>query len=362
MILPEPRRDKIHQRGKAFLSTIVFAALCYVCLLGISLSLEKPSRQIFREVDLASFAPPAIEPAIDDSKPEESGSPETEEIESEPVLQEASEQSLDQLDLSQIFPTELTVELAPEAAADAARNSAADGSNSTDQIEVQSGGLQGLGSLDALDNLGGAPVPTSRGRPTRKPQSGNSGSIKIADGSSAVSPADNPVAAGGNTAVVGENNRRAATAQEADFDVQRLSLDSFGNDYKSLEILDLIAWMKAHPGEMPVGIEKLVHHRDEFLSSVTSFSLGGAHYELYLMCKPRLQELHIVIVEAEEATYLVDRSFQKLSTYLREGQVRRVDERGIIAVRSQRSEASNTRSTEFYSLFLSWWEIAKQEG
>ena len=46
----------------------------------------------------------------------------------------------------------------------------------------------------------------------------------------------------------------------------------------------------------------------------------------------------------------------------REGQVRRTDEQGIVAVRSQRNAASNDRSTEFYALFLSWWEKAKQDG
>ena len=159
--------------------------------------------------------------------------------------------------------------------------------------------------------------------------------------------------------MVGENTRRAATAAEADFNVERLSLDSFGNDYKNLEVQELIDWMKANPGELPVGVRKLVRHRDQFLTSATSFALDGTTYDLFLMCKEGLYEIHIVLVENNEATYLIDRSFQKLSTYLREGQVARSSGDVITAVNSRRTAASDERSKEFYSLFLSWWEIAK---
>ncbi|MFK7848510.1 MAG: hypothetical protein AB8G77_24690 [Rhodothermales bacterium] len=360
MILPEPRKDAVHQRGKAFLSTIVFAAVCYGCLLFASISVEKPSRRIFREVDLASFAPPAATPEIPTTT-EDTNTPDTETVETEPVVQEASAQSLDQLDLAQLFPDELTVDVDPLEPVENTRNAQADANNAGEQIEVKSGGLQGLGSLDALDDLGGAPVPASRGRTARQSGQGNAGGISIADGSNSVSPTQN-TNTGGTTAVVGGNTSRAATAAEADFNVERLSLDSFGNDYQNLEVQELIAWMKANPGEMPVGVRKLVRHRDAFLTSATSFELDGKRYELFLMCKERLMEVHIVLVDVDEATYLIDRSFQKLSTYLREGRVGRTSAQGITAINSQRSAASDERSNEFYSLFLSWWEIAKNEG
>ena len=119
--------------------------------------------------------------------------------------------------------------------------------------------------------------------------------------------------------------------------------------------------MKANPGELPVGVRKLVRHRDNFLTSATTFELDGRRYELYLMCKEKLYEVHIVLVDVDEATYLIDRSFQKLSTYLREGRVGRSSADIITAINSRRSAASDERSREFYSLFLSWWEIAKQD-
>ncbi len=359
MILPEPRRDAVHQRGKAFLSTIVLVAIGYACLLFASFTVEKPSRKIFREVDLASFAPPVVTPEFT-ATPDDAEVPENETETPEPTVVEASTQSLDQLDLTQLFPDELDVELAPAQATETARNAQRNAENDASQIEVQSGGLQGLGSLDGLDDLG-APVPTSRGRANRQAQSGNNGGgIAISSGSGAVSPGTNTGAAA-STDVVGENTRRAAVAESADFNVDRMSLDAFGTDYENLEVQDLIAWMKANPGDMPVGVRKLVRHRDAFLTSATSFSLDGRRYELFLMCKERLMEVHIVLVDQDEATYLIDRSFQKLSTYLREGRVGRTQAQGITAINSKRSAASDERSKEFYALFLSWWEIAKND-
>ncbi len=134
------------------------------------------------------------------------------------------------------------------------------------------------------------------------------------------------------------------------------------NDYDNLEIQELMAWMRANPGALPVGVRKLVRHRDEFLTSATSFELDNKRYELFLMLKTGLYEVHIVLVDVDQATYLIDRSFQKLSTYLREGRVGRTPEQGITAINSRRTAASDERSKEFYSLFLSWWEIAKNGG
>ena len=79
------------------------------------------------------------------------------------------------------------------------------------------------------------------------------------------------------------------------------------------------------------------------------------------MCKESLNEVHIVLVDEDDATYLVDRSFQKMSTLFREGNVQRSLSEEIVAVNSRRNSASDARSKEFYGLFLSWWEQAKKE-
>ena len=161
--------------------------------------------------------------------------------------------------------------------------------------------------------------------------------------------------------VIGESTGRAEVAASADTEVQRFSLEDFGDDYDNLEIRDLIAWMKQNPGNLPIGVRQLVRHQSSFLTSATSFRVDGKVYQLYLMCKESLNEVHIVLVDVDEATYLVDRSFQKMSTLFREGSVQRSLSDEIIAVNSRRNSASDARSKEFYGLFLSWWEQAKQQ-
>lgn len=357
MILPEPRGDRLHQRGKAFISTCVFAGICYGVLAMGSFNVERPSRTVFREVDLASFAPPAPEivprpvtgPASEAIEPAVTNAPHA-----------ATSQTLDQLDLSQIFPKDLDLSVEPASSNGASRGGQADAGASDQQIEVASGGLQGLGNLDALDNIGGAPVSGARGRANRRAAAGG-GDIALTTGTQGTTSPNAEPAAGG-AEVVGNNVSRAATAAAANPTVKRLSLDAFGSDYENLEVQELIDWMKRNPGELPGGVRQLVRYRPAFLSSVTSFTMDGKPYELYLMCKESLYEVHIVLVDGTESTYLVDRSFQKLSTYLREGQVRRTRDQGIVAVSSQRNAASSNKSQEFYSLFLSWWETAKKSG
>lgn len=357
MILPEPRGDRLHQRGKAFISTCLIAGVCYGVLVMGNFTVERPSRTVFREVDLASFAPPApvvVPRPVTGTEPE----PDT------PVTTTATNaptsQSLDQLDLSQIFPKDIDLSVTPESNSSANRGGQSDPGASEQQIEVASGGLQGLGDLDALNNLGGAPVSGARGRADRRTANAG-GDITLAQGTRG-NPTPAVAPAAGGAEVVGNNTSRAATAAAANPTVNRLSLDAFGNDYENLEVQELIDWMKRNPGELPGGVRQLVRYRPAFLSSVTSFTIDGKPYELYLMCKESLYEVHIVLVDGTESTYLVDRSFQKLSTYLREGQVRRTRDQGIVAVSSQRNAASGSKSQEFYSLFLSWWDSAKKSG
>ena len=359
MILPEPRRDATSQKGKAFICTILMAVGAYTIMLLGSFSLEKPDRRVYREVDLASFAPPEPDPEF--SRTSSSDAEATEEpADATETAATAEAPTLAQLDLTELFPEDgsLTVET-PNV--ENTRTQSRGTGNSADEIAVQSGGLQGLGDLNALDNLGGAPVPAARGRSGRSP--GNSGGgISLSGGTASGASPDVNTSLGGTGDVVGSNTRRAEGTANAEFTVDRVSLDAFGNDYDRLEVQELINWMKKNPGDLPIGVRQLIRHRPSFLSSVTSFMLDGQYYELYLMCKEKLYEIHIVLVDGNGSTYLVDRSFQKLSTYLSEGQVRRAQAGEITAIRSQRNAASNEASQEFYSLFLSWWEQAKVDS
>ena len=80
-----------------------------------------------------------------------------------------------------------------------------------------------------------------------------------------------------------------------------------------------------------------------------------------IMVKEAIPELHIFLVEADQATYLIDRGFQKQSSYLRRGRVIYKEE-SIQEVDSQMREASSSQTSEFYQVFLSWWDSIDSEG
>ncbi|GIV60209.1 MAG: hypothetical protein KatS3mg043_1298 [Rhodothermaceae bacterium] len=143
------------------------------------------------------------------------------------------------------------------------------------------------------------------------------------------------------------------------FEVGLKDLSEFQGDYQNLDVKLLIEWMKRHPGLLPPGVRQHVGAAPEHLSSVVEFIAGGTRYELYLMVKESLYEVHIVLVKEAETTYLVDRSFQQQSRKLRVGTASRSDGE-IVSIQSRQIEAGDARAKRFYQLFLSWWDEAKK--
>ena len=357
MIIPVSRSDKLSSRGKAAAITLLISAFCYLLLVLAKVPQEETDRSVYREVDLASFLPP--EPPSFEEEVQEEEVEEQEVVEELPLQQPAeSTPSLEQLDLSAFLPDQLEVQ-EPVSAPETPRTDA----NVAEDIglETNDNALAGLGSLDALDQFGADPGLNARGRAANQRGTSGGEGLSIASGSRQLGSGqlDQPI--GGANGVIGESSSRADVAANADTEVPRFSLEDFGDDYESLEIRDLIAWMKQNPGDLPIGVRQLVRHQPAFLTSATAFRIDGKAYQLFLMCKESLNEVHIVLVDVDDATYLVDRSFQKMSTLFREGSVQRSLSEEIIAVNSRRNSASDARSKEFYGLFLSWWEQAKQE-
>ncbi|NIR77761.1 MAG: hypothetical protein GWO00_05035, partial [Gemmatimonadetes bacterium] len=146
-------------------------------------------------------------------------------------------------------------------------------------------------------------------------------------------------ATGESEVVIGEYEAESLTGSEAD----RLG-----------------AWMRGHSAALPVGVRAHVNFEPSFLTSVVPFSSEGREWELFLMFNESLRELHIVLVEGDRSIYMIDRGFQEESRSLREGTVRRVDGE-IMAIDSRSASASGERAREFYNVFLSWWESAKDD-
>lgn len=320
MISPEPRKDRIHQQGIAFISTLVFAILGFVFLSISELEIQKTSREVFRQIDMSSLIPKSLK--------------------------------LSQVEVSDNSMN--SVHLIVQAQEKEAQNDQNESDESEEPSDASSQTNPQPTRTPSSNQGNSSGVSQPRNTPRMQNDPGRSaGNNAVESGPSSVSPPlrNNPPSRVANA----EPTRSPMSAEGG---IPKLPLNSFGRDYKDLDVRQIMDWMKSNPSELPKGIRQLVRFRPTFLSSVATFTMEGKQYELYLMCKESLFEVHVVLVEQNEATYLVDRSFQKLSTYLRKGQVRRTQDNQIIAVRS--NMASNDSSDEFYSLFLSWWDWASQ--
>lgn len=148
---------------------------------------------------------------------------------------------------------------------------------------------------------------------------------------------------------------RTDAGEAAEVVIREFEADGFGESETDL----LATWMRANRAQLPVGVRAHLNFDPSFLTAVVPFVSDGRELELFLMFNESLRELHIVLVEGEESVYLIDRGFQEQSRSLREGTVRRANGE-IVAVDSRSGAASSARAREFYNIFLSWWEVAKQ--
>lgn len=131
--------------------------------------------------------------------------------------------------------------------------------------------------------------------------------------------------------------------------------------FQRTDVALLSDWMTRNPADLPVGVKVHLRQQPTFLTAAMPLVSGDREIELYLMFNPGLRELHIVLVEGDRSVYLIDRGFKEQSRSLREGTVRRLDGE-IVAVDSHAGAASSDRAGEFYSIFLSWWEVAKTDA
>ena len=123
----------------------------------------------------------------------------------------------------------------------------------------------------------------------------------------------------------------------------------------ALDVDDLIRWMMLRPGELPSGIKRHVDWRQDNLTSKAVIEHEGETYELYLMARVPIREIHVVLVKGLQTYYLIDRSFQHEGRKFRTGTVRR-SEALITGVVSEERAAASPEAAHFYNVFLSWWQ------
>jgi hypothetical protein len=351
MITPESRDDASEKRRFATFMTMGVVALAATLVAFVSVPEFKSPRDAFKEIDPARLTQVRPEPEPESSQPEEE--PEQEQQESSNEAEETTPQRVEAPDLQ----TEaLQTEPSPSQAANPSEsNASSQSSEQQSSVQVERTQVGGLESTDASNASAAAALPSTTSEPSSEGggggiavEGGGSGSAGGGDGADFAGGGG--VAAGNEDASSGDGSGSAVTVQEAQQE-----------DYTtSVEASKLIQWMKDNPAPLPPGIEQLVGYQSTYLSSkITDLQTSEGSYEMYLMCKQSLREIHIVLVQGEEAKYLVDRSFQKQSRKFRVGPVRRSGQT-IVGVQT-RAQSRGNASQQFYSVFLSWWEDAKTD-
>lgn len=140
-------------------------------------------------------------------------------------------------------------------------------------------------------------------------------------------------------------------------------LADFGSGYSDLSPIyhELIEWMKRNPAPFPQVVKRFMEYSPGDLTSIVSFQIGGRSFQMFLLCKENLFEVRICLLEGSESTYLIDRGFKEKSSFLRVGGVNVDDRGGILSFETVREAASNSRTQQFYQIFLSWWESVKSQ-
>ena len=126
-------------------------------------------------------------------------------------------------------------------------------------------------------------------------------------------------------------------------------------DSLTLEVEAIMEWMRLTASELPPGIKQHVQPKSGDLTARATFTQAGAIYEIFLMARLALHEVHVVLVREGETYYLIDRSFQREGTSFRVGSARR--SAGIITgVVSEERAAASPEALRFYRVFLGWWD------
>ena len=368
MIAPKTHNNKKSNVWALAVTAISCIAL-YVLLIGVGFpEAASQPQEVFKQVDfelLPRFAPPSepefataeeIVEDINEPEPEET----IEDIAPTPTEDSRVPQKV-QLDLDALTPPGFETELTPSNP-DPSRDRRLGNSGSTapQRLELDAGA--DLGGIETLKGLE-SPTASNTKRRVGTAGGGNGGGLKLAmEEGSGLAEGESGLGGellGGGDVLGGPKGRDGVAEGITSVEVGLQDITSFGEDYESLDFKALVEWMKKNPAELPIAVKQRMQRGNwdaSLLSSRVGITIGNRAFDLLLMCKEELYEVHIMLVESREVTYLIDRSFRQQSTQLVTGNVTLGGDQDIQVVSSRMRPASDERNKEFYSIFLSWWE------
>lgn len=354
MIIPEKHTDPRRKYISA-ITTLVLCLFGYLLMAYVDVTYEESSRVYMREISQINITriTPEPEPEISE-EPEQAQEAEESPVENQP---ETPPEAPRRVNLDEIMPEGLKVDLSVQRTdRQPARQQSEPAQQRSLRIEdsemAQMGGLQSLSDQGIRSRRANRRTAGSGGDESR-------GGIQAEQGGG-ISGASGGISAGRGTTLTGPRGR---DGEQAGVEVGLKDLDEFGENYSEIDYNAIVEWMKDNPANLPVPIRRLMSDGQwdpNYLTSRIPFHINGRQFDLQLMVVEERLEVHIMLIENQDATYLIDRSFQGVSNYLRVGGVG-YGEEDIVEVDSQLRDAGQNQTEEFYGIFLSWWESVKDE-
>jgi len=358
MIVPEKEKDNSRRYASAGI-TIAVCLVGYLLLAFSSMPEVRSNREVFREISELNITQlmPKIEPAIEQvAEPEAASQTETQVEAPVPVS------TPQRVDLSDILPEGLKVDLTvTRTPRETINQQAAEARVETRSLRLEDSDMGRVGGLQSLtDRSLSSPTATRLSLGDNglgESGLGMTGGNRIGDRTGGLTSGQEGAGLLGGA--------RGRQGDRTGPEVGLKSLEDFGDDYSDFEPIyrALVEWMKKNPSDLPVPVTRLMAQgrwNPDFLTSRVPFIIGDKQFDLLLMCKEELYEVHIILVEHQEATYLIDRNFQKQSNFLRVGDVG-YQENEIADIGSQMRAAGENHTQEFYQIFLSWWDSVRHE-
>jgi hypothetical protein len=126
-----------------------------------------------------------------------------------------------------------------------------------------------------------------------------------------------------------------------------------------VSLLELIEWMKKHPGLIPKLVAHEMGHQPEDLSSAVNFVVQGRSFTLYLSCNEHELLLRICLVEGNDYTMLKDNGIKENSNFLVAGDV--IRQNGQIQSLISSRQAPGETANRFYRIFWAWWQSVRSK-
>ena len=342
------------QRLYSTVITFLFFLLLLLVLKISQVPEPKYKADRYKEIDWAKFTPPPIQPTEIETPAEP-----TKEIAELPETA-SSVKTITRVDLSSILEdinigtleSVVRASVGPELGTSVGTES---------QVKISLSESQSiLGDLKLLfdDSKTSLSLPSTAEAGGHEDQSSF---ITLKKGSAIVD--DSPDYGGGGIGLGGPEGKEIGYGDGTVVQVGLKTLDEIGSGFDDFSPLfrPLLDWMKKHPGEFPEIVKRFMEYSVGDLTSVVNFVINDRRFLMFLLCKEQIYEIRISLIEENSLTYLIDRGFKEQSNYLRFGSVERQANGTILSFGTTRQAAADKRTTEFYQIFLSWWDTVKAE-